>query len=716
MALFKRKVRNKRDTKKVVSGAKSKLDVQRNAQNANLRSKLAKMNWGILRIQFVAAGFIVFWVALWGRAWYWQIIEGSHLADQAKNQHTASVLVTGKRGMILDRNGQALARSVQSQSVYVRPFEVQDINATASQLATILNQPVEKIHAQLSNDSRKFTWIARKVDDHTASAIVNARLEGVGLSKEYDRVYPFKHMAGQLLGFVGVDNQGLEGLERVFDKHLASVSTRQLVQRDATGRRFFMHSEGQTEPTGRDLQLTIDSQIQFFAEESISKAVDEYNAAWGGVMVVDVDNGDILAWAQYPFFNPNAFGTYAPSQYRNRLAFDSIEPGSTIKPFLVAAAIEEKAVTKDTIIDCESGKWETMGITIRDTSMRKNLTVDEIIRYSSNIGVAKIGQIVGATKFHNYLSKLGFGERTIVPVYESKGILRQAKNWAAADLLSVSFGQGLSSTALQMTQAYLTLINNGVYKPLRLVKDDEKVAKAKPVRIFSEAVSKEVMQMMRGVVHEKGGSGKRALIDGIEVGGKTGTSQKADAKTKTYGEGRMASFVGFAPVKKPKYITLVMIDEPKNVKYGGVIAAPVFQEVTSLVMTYGGYLPDVVYAESSKKPLIKRGAQLGEGARRYKISRGPAPLFSAASLDISKEKSRRAVYSSLPGHLTKAATVVPNVVGKTVRTAVELFARGGIVPVLKGEGQRVVRQEPAPGTKWPKQENGEYVLWLSENM
>ncbi len=711
MALFKRKVRNKRDKQKANAGDRPKIALQSNKKSNDLSSKLSKINWGIFRIQVVGVGFVLFWMALWGRAWYWQIIEGAHLADKAKSQHIASVLVTGKRGMILDRNGQALARSVECRSVYARPFEVQDVTATAEKLAAILGLPVEKIYNQLSNESRKFTWIARKVDDHTATAIRNAKLEGIGLSKEYERVYPFKHMAGQLLGFVGVDDQGLEGLERVFDKHLASVATRQLVQRDAMGRRFFLHSEGQAEPVGRDLRLTLDAQIQFFAEESIAKAVDDYNAAWGGVMVVDAESGDILAWAQYPFFNPNAFGTYAPSQYRNRLAFDSLEPGSTIKPFLVAAALQEKAVTKDSVFDCEGGKWDTLGITIRDTSSKGELPVDQIIRYSSNIGVAKIGQLIGAPTYHKYLSQLGFGERTVVPVSESKGILRRPQSWTGVDLLSASFGQGISTTALQMSQAYLTLLNGGMYKPLRLVADAEQEENVKPVRIFNESVTKEVLQMMRDVVHEDGGSGKRARIAGIEVGGKTGTAQKADKKTGTYGAGRMASFVGFAPADKPKYLTLVMIDEPKNVSFGGVIAAPVFQKVTSLAMTYGGDLPDVVFAEASNSPLIKRGTQLSKGARGFKVSRAPSPMFSA----ITQEKTRRVVYSTLPGHMSKANTVVPNVVGKTVRTAVELFARGGIVPVLKGEGQRVVRQTPEPGSEWPNQENGEYVLWLSEN-
>ncbi len=714
MAIFKRKIRNKRDKQPIAHANKLKIGAKKNPASNSLRAKLSKVNWGIVRINVVVVGFALFWVALWGRAWYWQIIEGSHLADQAKNQHITSVLVTGKRGKILDRHGQILARSVESLSVFARPAEVEDITSTATTLAAILGLPAQKIYNQLSNDSRKFTWIARKVNDFTAQAVREAKLSGIGLSKEYERVYPFKHMAGQLLGFVGVDDQGLEGLERSFDKHLASVSTRQLVQRDARGRRFFLHSEG-VEPAGRDLQLTIDTQIQFFAEEAVAKAVDEYGAAWGGVLVVDVSSGQILAWAQYPFFNPNAYSNFAPSQYRNRLAFDSLEPGSTVKPFLVAAALQENVVTKDSIFDCEGGRWDTMGISIRDTSFHDDLPVSQIVRYSSNIGVAKIGKKLGAPVYHRYLTNLGFGSRTILPVPESKGILRNPKNWKGVDVLSASFGQGFSTTALQMTQAYLTLINGGIYKPLRLVLDKKIQPIAKPKRIFSEKVSKEVMSMMRDVVQEDG-SGKRARIEGIEVGGKTGTAQKADKRTGSYGDGRMASFVGFAPVDNPKYLTLVMVDEPTKTSFGGVIAAPVFQQVTRLAMTYGGDLPDVVFANNTNELLIKRGAQLNQGARKYKVSSNPTPMFSTQKfMALSVKKSKQVTYNTLPGHMSKSNTVVPNVVGKTVRTAVELFARGGIVPVLKGNGQRVVRQIPAPGTKWPEQQTTEYILWLSEN-
>lgn len=674
-----------------------------------LSAKLSLVDWPRARINIVAAMFVLLWAGLWSRAWYLQMIEGPRLADRAKRQYMASELVTGKRGKILDRNGQVLARSVECRSIYARPGEIVDVVKTANVLGPLLNIPPQELYAQFSDSPRKFIWLARKVDDHTAEAVRKADLAGIGFSKEYDRVYPFKQMAGQLLGFVGVDDRGLEGIERALDSNLASIPTRQIVQRDAMGRRFYLHTEGQEEPGGKDTTLTLDIQVQFFAEEAIAKAVEDYGAAWGGVLVVDVPSGDIMAWAQYPFFNPNSYRDYAPSQYRNRLAADALEPGSTFKPFLMAAALQEKKIENDTAFDCEGGKWETKYITIRDTSRHGVLPASKVLRYSSNIGMAKIGLTLGARTYHRYLAQLGFGARTAVPVAESKGILRQPKDWSEADLISTSFGQSISVTGLQMAQAYLTLINGGVYKPLRLVRDDSAQVEENYQRVFSERVTKQVMEMMRGVVEEDG-SGKAARINGVVVGGKTGTAQKADKRSGTYGKGRMASFVGFAPADKPRYLVLVMVDEPTRNQYGGVVAAPVFQKVTSRTMTYKGDLPDVVFAEAPEKPVILDKRTAAIRARGYRPSPAPLPLFA-----LREEPAVRTAYHTLPGHLAKASSVVPNVVGKTVRNAVELFARGGIVPTLKGEGQRVVRQSPEPGTDWPEKGlQGDYVLWLSE--
>lgn len=684
--------------------------VRANASGGKARFAWAeKMDWGRIRIKMVVVVFCLLWAGLWGRAWYLQMIEGPRLAERARRQHTASELVTGRRGMIFDRNGQVLARSIEARSVYARPQEIEDFKAMANTLGPILGIEPQKLYDDLANTKRRFVWIKRKVDDFTAEAVHKSSIAGIGLSKEYDRVYPFKHMAGQVLGFVGMDDKGLEGIERSMEARLGCIPTKQIVQRDAMGRRFYLHEEGQSEPRGQDLTLTIDVQMQFIVEEAVARAVKEYDARWGGAIVVDVPSGEIMAWAQYPFFNPNTYKDASPLVYRNRMAADALEPGSTFKPFVIAAALQEKKINAATAIDCEGGRWKTKNFTIRDTSRQGVLPASKVLRYSSNIGMAKIGLMIGVPTFHKYLKELGFGQRTSVPVADSRGILRIPRDWSEVDTMSTSFGQSISVTGLQMAQAYLTLLNNGLYKPLTLTREENNVDEVHQ-RVFSQSTAREVMRMMRDVVEESDGTGKRARIEGIEVAGKTGTAQKADHRAGTYGSKRLASFVGFFPADKPKYLILVMVDEPTRNQYGGVVAAPVFKEIASRTLTYTGIIPDTKVAASEKSPAPVAAAT---GRKRG---------LKLASLDVpyaddSKKEATSAQDEGmrLPGHLAKAGSRVPDVMGKSVRNAVELFARAGVVPELKGSGSRVVKQTPAPGSVWPEEENKvEYILWLSE--
>lgn len=684
-------------------------------------SWVESVDWGRLRIRVVVCIFCALWIGLWGRAWYLQMIEGPRLAERARRQHMASELVTGRRGMITDRNGQVLARSVEARSVYVKPQEVSDFLTMANTLGPLLGIEPQKLYDELSGTKRRFVWIKRKVDDLTAENVRKASITGVGLSKEYDRMYPFKHLAGQLLGFVGMDDKGLEGVERSLEDSLGSTPTRKTVQRDAMGRRFYLQEEGQSEPRGNNVQLTIDVQLQFIAEEAVARAAQEYDARWSGALVVDVPTGDILAWAQYPFFNPNSYRESSPLIYRNRLAADALEPGSTFKPFVMAAALQERKIDRNTLINCEGGKWETKNFTIRDTSRQGLLTADKVLRYSSNIGMAKIGLMMGAPTFHKHMNALGFGRRTNVPVSESKGILRIPRDWSEVDIMSTSFGQSISVTGLQMAQAYMTVLNRGIYKPLRLVREDSGVEEPHE-RVFSERVTREVMSMMHAVVEESDGTGKRARVEGVEIAGKTGTAQKADHRSGTYGAKRLASFVGFLPADNPRYLILVMVDEPSRNQFGGVVAAPVFREIAGRALTYTGILtqakPDPATTAANGAASVStsprsRAEATASGVRRrgLKFSALEAPYPS-----VLAEASRKSAPSmQLPGHLARAGSRVPDVMGKSVRNAVELFARAGVVPELKGSGSRVVRQNPPAGAAWPEEgQSVDYTLWLSE--
>ena len=412
---FRKRARNRY----VARPEKKQEKARKNEPVTRLGKLLANANWPVWRINFVIGIFCVLWVGLWLRAWHLQMIEGPRLADRARKQHTAVELVSGKRGLIYDRNGQAIARSVEAKSVYARPAEVENIAETATKLSGLLDIPVQKILADLSG-KKKFIWLKRKVDDATAEAIRKSGLAGIGLSREYERYYPFKHMAGQLLGFVGMDDKGLEGLELALENRLGAMPVRQIVQRDAMGRRFYLHEAGRAQPAGEDITLTLDMQVQFMAEEAVARAAQEFDARWSGALVVDVQSGDILAWAQYPFFNPNAYRGASSQLYRNRLAADALEPGSTFKPFVMAIALQEKKVTPNTLINCEGGKWETRNFVIRDTSVQGILPASKVMRYSSNIGMAKIGLALGASQMSKHLRDLGFGESAEIPVANSR--------------------------------------------------------------------------------------------------------------------------------------------------------------------------------------------------------------------------------------------------------------------------------------------------------
>ena len=688
---------------------------RRRTQNIRKETKTSQGSsgdWSRARLVFVGVLFGCIWLLLWARAWYIQTVQSDWLAENAAKQQRATELRVGRRGDILDRNGQVLARSVEVRSVFARPVEITDQSAAIKILCNVLGED-ERHWRRMIASKRQFVWLSRKITDHQAQTLKEAvkeeKIKGLYLTKEYNRVYPFKQLAGQVLGFVGVDDKGLEGLEKAFDDYMTGSSGKAVVQRDAAGRRLYLEGVPDADLEGRDLHLTIDATIQYFAEESLAKAITQYNAKWGGCLVVDVPTGDILAWAEVPFFNPNAYREYKPAAWRSRLALDAMEQGSTIKPFVVAAALTEGRAKPDSLYYCEKGKWKFKNVPIRDTSSYEWLTVNKIIRYSSNIGAAKIGLDLGVSKLHDYLTRLGFGSRTSLPLLgESKGILREPGQWTEVDLAAASFGQSFAATGVQMAQAYLVLASGGVLRPLKLVTDADarienqdresggfgpQVAQAaEGPRIFSEEVTHQIALMMSEVVTE--GSGKRARIAGVSVSGKTGTAQKAEGAS--YGEGRMASFAGFIPAENPRYLILVLIDEPTKSVYGGVVAAPVFRYVGTRIMAYRNELPD-----------------LGTGMPGQRaVAAGPGTAVSASG---SPDAAPRAEGDGNP----ISEDVIPDVCGKSVRGAMELFTRKGIVPRVRGNGQIIVRQEPKAGTPWSAAGGGdgkktEFTLWLGE--
>lgn len=696
----------------------------------------SRYDWGRLRLWLVSVVFLVLGCGLWARAYHLQINMGPQYGAMAKRQHTTKEVVQGARGNILDRNGDYLARSVERESIWVNPSQIKDKDAAARQLAKTLGMPVRRVQAILADNKKGFVWLKRKVDDTTANAVRELGIKGVYMDGEYKRVYPYEQLAGQLLGFVDIDSKGLEGLEKSLNSQLAGRSVTYVLERDAAGRRLMTHrTEALRELRGKDIRLTIDTNVQFLAEQALAENIREYGAKWGGCIVVDVPSGDVLAWAQYPFFNPNNVTATPASDRRNRLATDMLEHGSTIKAFLVAAALEEKIVNPSTQIYCEKGRWKFKRFNLHDTHAYGNLPIDKILHVSSNIGAAKVGLMLGAKRYHSYLTRLGFGQSTNLPLAsEAKGILRDYSRWADIDLATASFGQSFSATLAQVAQAYMAIAGNGEKRPLRLVMDDSAYYRSGDTlassvfsteahaadashseggdRIFSPETLRQVRSMLREVVEEEGGTGKKARIQGVEVGGKTGTAQKADASGR-YGRGRVGSFVGMFPIDNPRFLVCVLLDEPEKNQYGGVIAAPVFRKVAEGTLAYHGLLPDLneVQAVADKREQSKRAArnQKEKPKSQQKVKTAPSivrtSVGDAASGQTAKSEPVRREYG--PGEM-------PDVTGLGMRNAVEVFAKHGIMPVFKGRGGIVARQKPEAGSPLPEVKSKKCVLWLEE--
>ncbi|MGE4557768.1 MAG: penicillin-binding transpeptidase domain-containing protein [Desulfovibrionaceae bacterium] len=624
------------------------------------------------------------WATLWVRAGYLQLVEGERLASMASRQHLAAEFEGGKRGRILDRNGRALAISVESQSVYARPLQVEDAARAAAKLSSILDLPARKIRHLLSSRTN-FVWIERQVGDKVAARIKDAGLEGVYLTTEYSRFYPNKHLAGQLIGFVGLDGVGLEGVERRFEDRLKGRKAQFVAQRDASGRKLYLDAQGrEMNLDGKDVTLTIDARIQASCEDALERTLREHGGRAATALVVDVPSGEILAWVDYPFFNPNTYRRSSPSRWRDRAALDAFEPGSTMKPFLYAAAVQEGVTDDSKLIDCEGGVYKINGQPIRDTHPRRWLSARNALRYSSNIGMAKIGMELGAPIFHRYLTDLGFGRRPALSLPGlGQGLLRPAAKWNQIDLAAASFGQGVGVTAVQMAQAYLCLGNFGVRKPLRVVHDPARVPEEDESgrRIYSEDVVRQVLGVMFEVVEREDGTGHEAYIPGLHIAGKTGTAQKASASG-GYGDDHIASFAALIPAEKPELLVLAEVDSPVDKFYGGVVAAPAVREMTLRTLAYLGR---------------------------------PAPSPGDAALAAGGEPAeswRRKAVAAAPNAQSGKDGATPNLTGMQVRRAVEILAKNGIIPLIKGSGPLVARQTPEPGASLPDAKG--VTLWLAQ--
>ena len=637
-----------------------------------------------MRLSVAKAFFLVLFVVAAGRAFQLQVLQGERLKRLGERQHLKEWIVLPKRGAVLDRTGEPLALSLETESVYARPHRIHDPASVSRALAKILNLDSAEVKQKITAD-KPFVWVKRQIGPQEAEQIQALSANGIGMFYEPNRYYPQGQLAGQVIGFVGRDSEGLEGLELHYNDYIRGETGSSVIERDALGRRVLVQGvEGLRIPPGADIHLTLDTSIQYLAEKELEAAINKVRAKAGVAIVVDPSTGEVLALANYPSFNPNQFSKQSSEQKRNRAVTDSFEPGSTFKTILAAAALEEGVVGKDDLFYCEMGKYAYAGKIIHDTHPHGWLPFSKILQVSSNIGFTKIAEKLKRERYFKYIEKFGFGQVTGIDVPgEVPGLLRKPESWSAIDLATHAFGQGIAATPMQMAMAYAAIANGGFLMRPYLVRrvvgpKGEILLENQPHvvrRVVSEKTSRLLGSMLKEVTHE-GGTGTMAKVEGFEVAGKTGTAQKADLIHGGYSAGkRIASFVGFVPADAPRLVALVLVDEPEANVYGGIVAAPVFRN-------------------------IARGALHHLGVAPQKSHWVPAVAEPAAPPPRRLLKKKAAAAGSTAG--------APDFVGLSLREAIEKARAMRVKVQMRGNGY-VVKQSPAPGSRW----DDENVLLLN---
>ncbi len=547
------------------------------------------------RLWVVSVLLFLFGVALIARLAFLQIIQHETLLAQSEKQYMGTVETQFGRGVIYDRNLNGLARNIEVESVYVTPSEILDRKKTSRVLSATLKLDQDKVYKKISS-KKHFVWIKRKSGLDEVAALRQAGISGVGFVSEQKRFYPKRELAASVLGFVGIDNQGLAGIEHAHQSRLKGTTIRQVTERDARGRNIqTLDGLHNSSSRSHDMVLTLDEVIQFTTEYHLKKQVERFNADSGMAVVMDPHTGEIYAMANVPQFNPNHYGAFSREVWKNNIVAGSYEPGSIFKPIVAAAALDKGLAKPQDIYFCENGKLEIGKAYIGEASGHKFgwLTMRDIIAKSSNIGAIKIARQVGRKPFYEYIRKFGFGEKSGLSLPgESTGQLKDQKNWTGMSLASISFGHEIAVTPIQMVSALAVIANGGnlmaPHITKALIKGGKVVEQFKPKkvrRVISEKASLQMVEILKSVV--KSGTGETAGLEGFDVAGKTGTAQKYNIETQSYSKTEfISSFIGFAPADSPRIVILVMIDNPKGSHWGSVVAAPVFQKIAKKVLRY----------------------------------------------------------------------------------------------------------------------------------
>src|SRR6202790_4963360 len=660
----------------------------------------------------IIAGVALLWMgAVLGRLTYLQLFRHSDYLARALRQQQRSFEITPERGAIYDRNGRPLAMSVPVDSAFGVPAEIADEHLAARLLSGVVGVPQEVLEARFES-SRSFVWISRKLPPEKAEAINRLNLKGVYLQKENQRFYPKRELAAHVLGFVDLDEKGLQGIERELDSQIRGKSERIVVMADAR-RRWFDGSETRRE-RGASVVLTLDEKIQYTAERELAAAMAKTRAAAGTVIVMNPNTGEILALANWPKFNPNKASDAGSDTWMNPAVSAIYEPGSTFKLITLAAAFDHGITRPDEVFDCENGAVYISGHRIRDHKPFGLLTVADILAKSSNVGAIKIALRLGAPKFYDYIRAFGFGTTTGVELpYESRGRVARLEDWKPISVGSISVGQEIGATPVQLITAVSAIANGGLlYKP-RIVSElrrDEKafpaegeLAPTEPKRVIRPETAATLRQLMEGVVLH--GTGTAAHLDGWTSAGKRGSAQKIDPVTGRYSATQfIASFTGFAPINNPAVTILVSLDSPVGLHEGGQVAAPVFKRIAEQILAYLDVPRDV--------PL---NPKLIQTAERKHASGDTSALEDFSVVDFSGQPDPSPAASQTAGAngpehadfkkpiLTVAVDQggdieVPDFSGKTMRDVTDIALRLGLEPVLVGSNL-ATNQTPAPGAK-----------------
>lgn len=568
------------------------------------------------------AGVLAAFPVILGRLFYLQIVDAKELARRAERQQQRLVTVHSRRGTIYDREMQELAVSLRTYSLFARPAEVMRPGRVADALHRILGLPRREIWKKLRAD-KSFVWIKRQLEPAETKKVQRLEAAGLGFIPEDRRFYPRGVLAGQVLGFVGIDGHGLAGVEYQFDRYLAGKAKKELVERDALGR-LLLDPENDTPEAAYDLVLTLNGVVQFFAEKELRAEVARTKARYGVALFMDPYTGAILAMADAPAFDPNHFRSQDQG-WQDRAVADAYEPGSTFKVVTISGALEEGLVTPQSRLFCGDGEISVGGRVIRDHAKFGWLTVDQILSQSSNVGAIKIGEKLGQKRLYEYIRRFGFGSKSGVDLPgEASGLVRPVKEWSEVSLGAVPIGQEISVTPLQMVRAMAAIANGGVLVYPHVLREmrrpDGEMVTPRPVpgvRIISGRTSRRMVAMLKDVV--RNGTGKHAAIAGYEVAGKTGTAQEIDPATGTYSRTRyVASFLGFVPADHPRLVGIVVLNDPQGGDYwGGSVAAPVFARIAAQALRYLRVPPSVPAAPrvppaaAARVPVpvrLKRGA------------------------------------------------------------------------------------------------------------